>query len=320
MPDMDFIVEAGNRLWGCRYGMGTDGKIINELYASALGDFRNWQVFSGLSTDSYAAGVGSDGAFTGAITYQGTPIFFKEHYMHRVYGATPDSFRVVSTPCRGVAGESARSLCVVDEVLYYLSHEGVCAFDGSQPQLVSAALGDERYAHAAAGARNGKYYISMQAKRTQAWHLFVLDTVRGLWHREDGTHARCFCAVGDELYFLDEAGRILAVSGKGTPAEGTIEFQALSGVIGLWSATGRVLQRLHVRFTIPRGAMLRVLVQYDSEGEYREVFCAKGTGLRTITAVIRPQRCDHFRLLLCGKGDVRVHSITRYEGRAGDKR
>ena len=52
IPEMDFVVEQGNRLWGCKYGI-VDGQAVNEVYACALGDFRNWNSFAGLSTDSY---------------------------------------------------------------------------------------------------------------------------------------------------------------------------------------------------------------------------------------------------------------------------
>lgn len=58
MPEMDFVVEQGNRLWGCKYGI-VDGQAVNEIYACALGDFRNWNSFAGLSTDSYAAARGA---------------------------------------------------------------------------------------------------------------------------------------------------------------------------------------------------------------------------------------------------------------------
>lgn len=68
VPDMDFVVECGNRLWGCKYGI-VDGRSVNAVYGSALGDFRNWNTFAGLSTDSYAANRGSDGVFTGAAAY-----------------------------------------------------------------------------------------------------------------------------------------------------------------------------------------------------------------------------------------------------------
>lgn len=36
VPDMDFVVEQGNRLWGCKYGI-VDGRPVNEIYASKLG-------------------------------------------------------------------------------------------------------------------------------------------------------------------------------------------------------------------------------------------------------------------------------------------
>ena len=63
MPKMDFIIESGNRLWGCRYGPATNGEIVNEIYASKLGDFKNWNSFMGVSTDSYAVSVGTDGQY-----------------------------------------------------------------------------------------------------------------------------------------------------------------------------------------------------------------------------------------------------------------
>ena len=30
---MDYVVQSGNRLWGCKYGMA-DGRAVNEIYAS----------------------------------------------------------------------------------------------------------------------------------------------------------------------------------------------------------------------------------------------------------------------------------------------
>lgn len=93
VPDMDFVVEQGNRLWGCKYGI-VDGRPVNEIYASKLGDFRNWNSFAGLSTDSYAASRGSDGAFTGAAACLGGVIFFKEDCMERVYPSATGAHQI----------------------------------------------------------------------------------------------------------------------------------------------------------------------------------------------------------------------------------
>ena len=38
VPEMDFVVESGNRLWGCRYGM-TDGEAVNEILRQQAGGF-----------------------------------------------------------------------------------------------------------------------------------------------------------------------------------------------------------------------------------------------------------------------------------------
>ncbi len=319
MPVLDFIVEAGNRLWGCHYGVAADGSVVNEIYASALGDFRNWQSFGGLSTDSYVVGVGSDGPFTGAVTYLGEPIFFKEHFMHRVSGAYPAAYRVISMPCRGVQKGSAESLAVVGEHLYYKAEEGVCVYDGSLPSLVSAALGDARYDSAAAGAYQGKYYVSMRDTATNGWHFFVYDTARGLWHREDSMRALAFCSVCGELYFMTSTGQILSVGGTGTKYEGNLAWYAESGPIAA-DRVQQYLTRVNVRFSLARGARIRILVQYDSAGEFEQLFSTRAQLSRGITAVLRPRRCDHLRLRFEGVGEARIHAITRVMERGSEYR
>ena len=118
VPEMDFVIESGNRLWGCRYGV-TDGKAVNEIYASKLGDFKNWNCYAGRSTDSYAATRGSDGPFTGAADYLGSPLFFKEDCVERVYPSAAGAHQIVTVRCPGVRKGSGRSLQTVEGVLYY---------------------------------------------------------------------------------------------------------------------------------------------------------------------------------------------------------
>ena len=176
MPKMDFIIESENRLWGCRYGTALNGQVVNEIYASKLGDFKNWNCFMGISTDSYVASVGTDGQFTGAITHLGYPLFFKETCVHKVYGNYPSNYQIQTTACRGVQKGSGKSLAIVNEVLYYKSRSGICAYDGSLPAEISSALGDIAYSDAVAGALGNKYYVSMKDASNKD-HLFVYDTI-----------------------------------------------------------------------------------------------------------------------------------------------
>ena len=197
VPDMDYVCEAQNRLWGCFYG--NDGtQNLNEIYCCALGDFKNWRQYLGVSTDSWTASVGSDGIWTGAINYLGYPTFFKENCIHRVSISTEGAHQLIETECRGVQAGSSRSLQIVGETLFYKSRTDVCAWQGGFPQGVSDQLGDEKYYDAVAGSFSNRYYIIMKDS-TNHWHLFVFDTVKNLWIREDDLHVKFFASVDDEL-------------------------------------------------------------------------------------------------------------------------
>lgn len=312
MPNMDFVIESRNRLWGCRYGTDVNGNMVNEIYASKLGDFKNWNVFHtpSISTDSYVVTVGTDGQFTGAITHLGYPIFFKEGCMHKVYGDSLP-FGVQDTACRGVQKGCGSSLAIVNEVLYYKSRMAVCAYDGSLPVEISAALGEVSYSDAVAGAVGNKYYISMK-DTDDVYHLFAYDTAKGMWHREDNTQATAFCACRGDLYFIDAADRkIKTILGTGTQDSAPVKWMAETGIIGTDSPDKKYISRLDVRMSISLGTSVDFYIQYDSDEQWDMLFSVDGHSLRSFTIPVRPQRCDHFRLRLEGNGPAKVYSICK---------
>lgn len=99
VPDMDYLTECDNRVWGC-------SNKENVIYACKLGDPTNWFSYRGIAADSYAVTVGSDGAFTGAATCMGYALFFKENTLHKLYGSKP---RISSSAaCAAGAWQRAR--------------------------------------------------------------------------------------------------------------------------------------------------------------------------------------------------------------------
>lgn len=310
VPDMDYVCEAQNRIWGCKYGM-VDGKAVNELYCCALGDFKNWNRFLGIATDAWAASVGSDGAWTGAANYLGYPTFFKENVIHRIAISSAGAHQVTETVGRGVQNGSGKSLCVVNEVLYYKAREGVCAYDGSFPSAVGEALGDVRYHSAVGGGCGGKYYLSMR-DGANAWHMFCYDTAKGLWHREDDLHALCFTQMDGELYAIDaETKQLLALHGsQGTP-ETAVKWAAETGLIGYTTVEQKYVSRFNLRMLLPRGSRADMYIQYDSDGVWHHCGHMEGVGTKSFLLPVRPRRCDHFRLRIEGEGEVRVYSFAK---------
>lgn len=319
MPEMDFVIESGNRLWGCKYGM-VDGKTVNEIYASKLGDFRNWNCFMGISTDSYAASCGTDGQWTGAITHLGYPLFFKETCLHKVYGTAPSSYQIQTTACRGVQKGSGKSLAIVNEVLYYKSRGGVCAYDGSLPTEISDAFGGVLYSDAVGGGHRNKYYLSMKDSGG-IWHLFVYDARLGVWHREDNTHANAWCSCRDEMYYIDAAdGKIRTVLGSGQKETDKIRWKAETGnfvsVLSSskypdYAADKKYVGRLMLRMALEPGATMQAYIEYDSSGVWEQLWSMTGKNLQTFTFPVRPRRCDHFRLRLVGQGGAKLYSLTK---------
>lgn len=311
MPNMDFVIESENRLWGCRYGEALNGEMVNEIYASKLGDFKNWNCFNGISTDSYAVTVGTDGPFTGAIAHLGYPLFFKEGCMHKIYGNFPANYQVLTTACRGVQKGCSGSLAIVNETVLYKSRTAVCAYDGSLPYEISAALGDANYSRATAGALGNKYYVSMRDD-AGGYNLFVYDMLRGMWHREDDTHALAFCTYGGDLYYIDPTfNQIKTVRGTGEIERSPIEWEAMTGVIGTDSPDKKYISRLDVRMSLELGARVYFFVQYNSTGAWEQIYTMTGTTLQSFGVPIRPKRCDHLRLKIVGVGEAKIYSICK---------
>lgn len=308
IPKMSFVTECQNRLWGC----SEDGR---EIYCCKLGDVKNWYVYDGISTDSYAVTIGSDGKFTGAVTYQGMPMFFKEDGFIKISVSSVGAHQLKETKCRGVQEGSHKSLAIVNETLFYKSPSGVVATNGSLPSSVSDALGEVRYYDAVGGKIDNRYYISMRDESGKH-SLFVFDTKSNIWSKEDNVKVRCFCNYNDDLFIVTDK---TVESVKGTPfhesfaynRERAISWYAESGNIGYLSPDNKYISKINLRISLEVGANADFYIQYDSSGTWEHKFNMSGKGTRTFTVPIIPKRCDHFKYKLVGKGECKIHSITK---------
>lgn len=322
IPDMDYVIEAQNRLWGCKYGT-VNGKLVNEIYASALGRFDVWRKYAGVSTDSYAASIGSDGRWTGAVNYQGYPLFFKEDRMHKVYVSASGAHRIQEYTMRGVQPGGAKSLAVVNGVLFYKARDCVCAYDGSgAPTDVSEKLNLNSLSRpgsttSIAAAYRDKYYLYLQMNTPPGSRLLVLDTRRGAWYREN-------LPIGSITDFTEHFGSLLCAAGGieeiahdnqvseliGTE-EGNVAWSCETGLIGYSTVEQKYVSRFNIRMSLARDAYMDVLVQYDSDGVWHNQGRIQGVGTRTFMLPVRPRRCDHFRIRLEGSGNVRIYSFAK---------
>lgn len=280
MPDMDFITECNNRLWGC-------SSENHEIYCCALGDPTNWRTYQGLSTDSWAATVGGDGEFTGAATHMGTVMFFKQNEIIKIYGDKPANFQIVTQKARGVQKNCAKSLCTMDENLYYLSEGRMVRYSGAWPEDVSMAWGSDKMcmygSECASGAGFGKVWTSVSSQELGARVMMVYDGRTGHWHvqndihlpnRITGTGNQWFVRTETAMFFAQETelgGQITRIYGHqdGTIGEREdprdIESYIMTGDLEMDVLEQLRVQKVMVRVMVGPYAQCSLYVAYDND-------------------------------------------------------
>lgn len=297
IPDLDFICESENRLWGVSNGNQT-------IYASALGDPKNFFVYQGISTDSYALAVGSAGNFTGCCKLSSSVLFWKENLLHKVLGSYPAEYALYTSDITGVQEGSFKSMQIINDVLFYKGTDGVYAYSGGTPTMVSQNFGAKRFSDAVCGTDGRNYYMS--AKSAGVWHLLVYDTQQGVWLEEDDTQALDFCRYNGFLYMLTAGKKLWALDADtgDEKLDWSATFTPFYEVLG----GKKVYSSLYVRVELDAGAWMQAEVRCD-KGKWEKVGSVHGKGTQLLP--VRPRRCDRYEIRLSGHGACAVLGMIR---------
>ena len=298
LPDLDYICESNNRLFGCSNADKT-------IYASELGDPTRFYGDLLLSTGAYAVAVGTEGKFTGCCKYGSSVLFWKEAHLHKLLGTSPLDYSLYEYELEGVQDGSHKSLQTINNVVYYLGSNGVYAYTGGVPSLVSDAFGQKRFKNGVAGNDGDTYYLS--AWEDEACSLFAYETKRGFWYREDGTNAVDFARMGKDLYMLDDKGEVWLMDSGEDDAE--LEWMAQFTPFHDTAEGRKTYSKVILRVELPKGAYLRAEVRYDG-GRWHEAGKVVGRDADSIPIQLPLNRCDEFELRLSGKGTCAVKAMV----------
>ena len=310
-PDLDYVMESNNRLWGV-------SNKDNTIYACKLGDPTNWQYFQNTAVDSYYAEQGTDGEWTGCAAYSTHMLFFKEDYIHKVYGSKPATYQVESAQCHALEKGSDKSIAIINETVLYKSRLGIMAYSGGIPVLISDNFGTDKYVDAVAGTDGIKYYVSLI--RDGAPELLVFDMEKTLWHKEDSVRVRDFCYHnGKLLYINDDDGVIYEMaSDKPMPEETDIKWRAQLGPFDEFIEDKKIYSKIKMRMKLAELAEVDVYISIDDgEWEWQEHVIADRETAHFLPIV--PRRCSRFAVKLEGTGYCKVESLVR-EYRQGTAR
>ena len=325
VPSMDFFCENGNRVWGC-------SSETNEIYCCKLGDPTNWQSFMGIASDSFSVSVGSDGEFTGGISYKGYCLFFKENCVHKIYGSNPP-FTVNTNYIRGVQKGSEKSLVPVNETLYYKAPNGIVMYDGGLPISIFDNFSDDYYFNAVAGNFKNKYYVCMTNKNNKRI-LFNYDELKNIWHKEDEINIKEFVSHNSNLYFIaennNENKKLYLIDSKnkygnfsgtlsGFNIENNFSWNFETGLWGLNLPNKKYYSNITIRAIAVENSSFSVFFQYNSNNNWvkKGEFNFEKTGSINIPFIT--PRCDHLKIKIEGIGDIKILSIFRKIEKGSEK-
>lgn len=309
--DYECMFEVNNRLWTCQKPDGSF-RYGTEIYASKLGDFKNWNVYEGISTDSYALSVGSVGEFTGGINYNGIPVFFKDNVLYKIHGTMPSNYQLSTETVVGCG--YPLSLCNYNGLLLYQANDGhVYMYDGSVPINVSTQFDDKKhYRNGIACIYNNKYYLSTSNGSTS--ELLVYDIIKQLWTKEEDTAVDSW-----GLMMYADRTKMCYVEGKkiksltadaGDVAEGKVRWYVESGMLSE-RTPAKYISKLNVRLSMDVDSLVMFSIEYDSSGTWEHICSMQGYKLMPIVIPIKVRRCDHMRLRIEGVGNAKIYAITK---------
>lgn len=297
VPDMDYICEANNRLWGC-------SSKLQIVYCSVLGDPINFNVNEGAATDSYALSVGSDGEFTGCCRHGSAVLFWKEARLHKMLGMYPAEYAMYDYAIEGLQKGSHKSLQIINEVLYYLGTHGVYAYSGGIPHLLSQNFGERYFKNGVAGSDGDNYYLS--AWEGDECRLLVYETKSGFWFQEDATNAVDFARVSKNLYMLDDTGDVWLLDTRDEDKD--VDWMAQFTPFHETVEARKQFSKIILRVELPKGSYMRVEARYDGI-RWHNVGKIVGRDADSIPLQLPINRCDQFDLRLSGHGPCTIKAL-----------
>ena len=313
LPDLDFVCEFNNRLWGC-------SSANHEIYASKLGDPTNWNSYQGTAADSYAVSVGSDGNFTGVISQQGYVVFFKEDYIHTIYGTKPSNFSLDTVQARGVAEGCSRSLCHVNETVMYVGRDAIMAYTGGMPESVSDKL-NLRWSSAVANQWKGKYYVDLTFFNKTT--TYVYDLVHNVWMKEDEHENKLLSRFYANGILFETREKERHISSRFTSLEeirtGDMDWYLESVYLEEGTIDQKKVHSLQFNVELETDAYFAVYVRYDNDTTWRRVASVTADRRNTYTVPLKLKKCERYQYRLEGHGWFILYGMSKTIGKGSER-
>lgn len=301
------VMSMGEPFGGRLFAADNQG--LTVYYSSAVDPYDF--TLSGVTGEAGFLSCTDPGKWTAMCVYRDSLYVFKRNFMYRIYSG--DGLTFFMDKVADVGALSATSVAVVDDVMYFLSGDGIYRFTGAYPQLLPDSL-KRKYVGGAIGGDDGKVFFSVQDP-SGAWELCVWHADKEIFSRHDDFEAK---------QFLYAYGKVFALSGNGVVhqmEEGreVVEF-SLSTKKYFFGFSKKAANAARIYFDLSGDdsyttPYIQLSVSYDG-GVSFEPCGGKITDGKVRYVPVRFRKCDEVILKIEGKGvfDLKGISFSVYQG------
>ena len=297
IPDFVDICTFENRIWGVTK---------DTIHSSKLGDPSEWNDFSvdsygTLPSSCFKTGVETDRNFTAITAYNGNIIAFKEDCMHKIYGSQPDEYTITTIECCGVEDGARETLAVVGGTLFYKGRDGIYAYNGGLPRLISRELSLENTKALFGGGDDRYYYVSIIKDNTEC--IYIYDTYYGLWHTKNIDKHICGFAKADDTIRVITDNHIYK---KGSSYN---DMWSFSLDFGTKEFTSKHISKVSMRYSLSQNSACNLTIS-NKHGSFLAASLSQ-SGDNLICSVRIPVTCaEDFALTVRGMGEFCLSSLT----------
>jgi outer membrane protein assembly factor BamB len=246
--------------------------------------------------------IAQNGDLVGIIPLENHILFNAEYSTYELYGNSPSNFdpQFVSQS-KGVL--DAKSQVEADKAVLELCKDGINAYSGSKPRLISFEL-NETYVSGAAGTDGRFYYISLY--NGSEYNLYVYDTMLGIWSREDSLQVTDFTLMDGYLYALASDNKIYKFNSGTETIIWYFETEKLTNDYLGQKGTAEI----KIEADLEEGTIMKVYLSLDDR-DYSLVNTVIKTGHAYHKACVIPEDAYYFKIKTYITGDGKVYSASR---------
>ena len=269
-------------------------------------EIENWQVY--LINNSVAPvcaqlmDMNVGGRFTAGVDYKSNMLMFKRGVMYGIFNKSAPFYiaKIADVGCI-----NPRSIAICRGTLYFLSQEGIMAYTGGLPQLVSGNCPDlaDKLSDSTACSDGRYYYIGN----------YVYDTENQQWSKiraeQSGVALSSKGCFNGKVYYLKKAGGSYETyiyqpnqfDSTSTPTEWFFKTKLFLAD----SQKKKLFTRLVLRVEPMQSTSLTVFVSADG-GAFSSVYTGTVTQAKAVEIPLRIPPCESLQVKVSGVGKTAV--------------